>query len=78
MKKIDCIYAKKCNCNCLICDIYKSNKPKNRDRLIMKFVSDYLGTENNIKRNIIVQKANKELTNKEIIVFNFEISNRGI
>lgn len=85
MKRLNCIYAKTCNCNCGICTIFVSDKPKNRDRLIMQLVGDmkeaenyFLETKDDSKKFSILKIAEIELTTKEKIVFDFECSNNGI
>jgi hypothetical protein len=69
----------------MICDIYQSNKPKNRDELIMQFVYDmrlaengYLDTGFDTKKKLVLEQVNKELTEKERIIFDFEIYNLGV
>ena len=77
-KKSDCIYAKECDCNCGICTIYKSTKPKNRDRLIMDWVKFYRwGTFDN-ERRMVLKKVQAILTEAEYRIFEFEISNNGL
>jgi hypothetical protein len=84
MRKNDCIYTE-CRSNCGVCNVYQSNKTKNRDDLIMQFVyamqkaeNYFVETGNPLKKEAVIAEVEKELTKRERIVFNNECWNIGI
>mgnify|MGYP001314921507 CR=1 FL=1 len=79
MRQTDCIEIKICHCDCKNCKQYKSNKPQNRNDLIMFYVGEYNNPDNNkYEKETITEMAQGFLTPREYIVFLVEISNNGI